>query len=64
MGLGKKEVISIVADYCKSNKKASIIPNGEPGKRWCGVGFFEMKPTNCYEEASITPNCKGKGRLT
>ena len=59
-GIGKKEVISIVADYCKLKKKSKYLP------KWCArkemvEWVFEKKPTNCYEEAS---NCKGKGRLT
>ena len=41
-GIGKKEVISIVAN-CKSNKKASIFPNGLPGKRWHS-GFLKRNP--------------------
>ena len=42
-GIGKKEVISIVADYCKSKKKPSIFPNGVPGRRWWS-GFLKRNP--------------------
>lgn len=42
-GIGKKEVISIVADYCKSKKKPSIFPNDVPGRRWWS-GFLKRNP--------------------
>ena len=44
-GIGKKEVISIVADYCKSKKKAR-----KEMVEW----VFEKKPTNCKGKGRLT----------
>ena len=33
-GIGKKEVIGVVADYCKANKKDHLFPDGVPGQEW------------------------------
>ena len=33
-GLGKKEIISVVADYLKANKKQHLFKDGVPGDDW------------------------------
>lgn len=40
LGLGKKQVLGIIADYLKSNKKSHIFVNGIPGK-WWWQGFIK-----------------------
>ena len=43
-GIGKKEVMGLVADYCKANNKKHLFPaNGIPGKRWWN-GFLKRNP--------------------
>ena len=43
IGLGKKDVIGVVRDYCKNNKKDHLFPNGTPGEEWWR-GFIKRHP--------------------